>query len=137
MLRGVVDQIFCQPCSCVVLDRPNMKLFLALLLTLAAAGSSFLPTAARPLRRGIALRAEQEDEPKENIFTLLNPFKQAPSATKREKEEYKREAGSTPRTTSDSKYHLAERKKFGFGSDEKFEINAYKKLKGEEESEEA
>lgn len=49
------------------------------------------------------------DEAEENIWTLLNPFKQAPSATKREVEEYKRTPGSTPRTTSNSDVHLKER----------------------------
>ena len=79
-------------------------------------------------RHGRGLFAkEDENVEKENIFTLLNPFKQAPSATKREKEEYKRKVGSTPKTTTDSTFHMAERKKFSFGSKEQFEINAYKK----------
>ena len=94
------------------------------------AGSRWFSRSARhsPSR----LLAKEESE--ENFWTLLNPFSQAPSATKREKEEYKRaEKGSTPKTTAESKYHMGERKKFSFGSDAAFEINAYKKQKEEEE----
>ena len=69
------------------------------------AGSRWFSRSARhsPSR----LLAKEESE--ENFWTLLNPFSQAPSATKREKEEYKRaEKGSTPKTTAESKYHMGE-----------------------------